>query len=342
MESKDKIIKPKDIKIDGNEFLLFRDANPDPLLPPKGCRDTLHAKCISGGSLSECISTCARSKECGFGYYIDNGTRQTCLPIYTGDIYPEANPIYYIRNKSNFENSKRATTATFIRKTKNWFPNGKLPDEANSIFYGDKVRLQDTFGNELAMIQGSDPLFDARMQANGIDVQLLSTFILTLKNKLDFGDHVSIVQGDQSSSIVLEESEYVSNPLRGAPHRNWKQSENSAFQILPVNHVSNEGHMAYGDPFAIKIGDRYVVSKAITKENPTGGLSLLPDIAFDWGKHIPPPLSHERNALAKDLLPDYGLIFTFEPQKNVYYCENGKCKTVKLSETSRKGNFGYL
>ena len=75
MESNDKIIEPKDIEIDGNEFLLFKDANPNPLVPPKGCRDSLHAKCINGGSLTECISTCARSKECGFGYYIDNGTK---------------------------------------------------------------------------------------------------------------------------------------------------------------------------------------------------------------------------------------------------------------------------
>ena len=339
MESNDKIIEPKDIEIDGNEFLLFKDANPNPLVPPKGCRDSLHAKCISGGSLSECMSVCARSKECGFGYYIDNGTKQTCLPIYTGDMisykfghgaYPEANPIYYIRDKSNFENSKRANTATFIRKTKNWFPDGKLPDEANTVFFGDKVRLQDTFGNELALIQGTDSLFDAKMQAKGTDVQLLYTFVITHLDKLDLSDHVSIVQGDQVSSIVLEDS--VSGNLVGAPHRNWKQNENSAFQILPVNYILNKGHLVYGDPFMIKIGDRYVASN--TKEKK---LSLLPDTISEWGKHIHPPSFHNRNVLARDLLPDYGLIFTFEPRKNVYYCENGKCKTVKLSETSQKG-----
>ncbi len=324
MNSELNIGSPQPYEINNQTFLVFKDANPKPLVPPKGCRDGLNAECIKGVSLNDCIKTCSDNDECTFGYFIDKNNNTTCLPIFTGSYYPEANPLYYVKPKDSFLLTKNATTATFIKNV--WFKQGKLPDEANAVFMNDEVKLVDTWKRELELKQGF-----VKMQPVGSKITILSSFIDELIDKVNFGNFLSFIQGDRKSSIVLEDSGQL-DKLSGSPHRNWKQSSESAVQILPVNKVSKDAILTYGEPFAIKIYDRFVVS-----DKETGELHLIPASIGQWGKHINPPYFKDLNYLAKSLLPNKGLIFTFTPSKQVYYCDKGVCKSINLSEAKTSG-----
>ena len=324
MEPALNIESPKKVKIGDEQFFVLNNANPKPLVPPKGCRDALEAKCIKGIDLEECISRCAENKACGFGYYIEEGKNSVCLPLYTGDYYPEANPVYYIKPKTVFPLTKKATTATFVRDE--WMPNGEIPNNANAVFMDDVVRLSDTFGNELALTEGA-----IKLRGEGTDIKVLSSYSTRLLDKVNFGNFVSFIQGDQRSSIVLQNTE--SGSLEGKPYRNWKQTPQNKFQIIPVNEVKGSDVLSYGEPFALRILDQFVVSDKQTKT-----LTLLPDSLGQWGIHVKPPLRHDINILAKELLDkkQQGLIFTFKPRKKVYYCDEGRCKNVHLSNENVK------
>ena len=76
MNSELNIGSPQPYDINNQTFLVFKDANPKPLVPPKGCRDGLNAECIKGVSLNDCIKTCSDNDECTFGYFIDKNNNK--------------------------------------------------------------------------------------------------------------------------------------------------------------------------------------------------------------------------------------------------------------------------
>jgi hypothetical protein len=76
----------------------------------------------------------------------------------------------------------------------------------------------------------------------------------------------------------------------------------------------------------------------VASEKETGDLILLPEALGQWGVHIHPPYRHDMNYLAKRLLETgRGIVFTFLPRKKVYYCDDGKCRQVNLSDCKVKG-----
>ncbi len=328
MEPALNIESPKKVKIGDEQFFVLNNANPKPLVPPKGCKDALEAECIKEIDLEGCMSKCAENKDCGFGYYIKEGKESVCVPLYTGNYFPEANPVYYVKPKTAFPFTKKATTATFIRDK--WMPNGELPNDANAVFMDDIVRMSDTFGNELALTKGV-----AKLRGEGTDIKIQSGYPSLLLDKVNFGNFVSFIQGDQKSSIVLQDVERIS--LEGAPYRNWKQTPRNKFQILPANQykflVKGSKVLSYGEPFVLRILDQFVVSDKRTKT-----LKLLPDGLGQWGTYVGPTHRHDINLLAKELLDkkQQGLIFTFKPRKKVYYCDKGLCKDVHLSDKNVK------
>ena len=331
MEPTLNIGSPKVVKIGATKFFVFKDANPKPLVPPKGCRDGLNAECVKGVNLDECMVKCAENKNCGFGYFIRKGDDTTCLPLYSGSYFPDANPLYYVKPKDAFPETKEAITATFLRGE--WLPGGNPPNDANSVFKWDTLRLGDTFGRELGLTKGL-----VKMVLSGSDLTILSSFTSRLLDKVDYGSFVSFIQGDRKSSIVLENPLYSpsrevsTDVLVGAPHRNWQQSRRSAFQIIPVNKIEDTA-LTYGEPFVLRIMDQLVAS-----EKETGDLILLPEALGQWGVHIQPPYRHDMNYLAKRLLETgRGIIFTFLPRKKVYQCDEGKCNQVNLSDCKVKG-----
>ena len=81
-----------------NKWIVFPNSNPDPFKHPKACIDSILSTSPKNKTLEECINLCGSDDMCEFGYFVE-GENSICLPLYTSDYYPEANPLLSIKNK---------------------------------------------------------------------------------------------------------------------------------------------------------------------------------------------------------------------------------------------------
>ena len=204
--------KPCLKSIEGKDWILFPNTVPPPLKHPKDCIDAIESICTDVG-LEQCIMECEESNRCDFGYHIKTADRNYCLPLYTSDYYPDANPVYYLENKDEFDKTKSdRVTATSFMDTKTW---GKdiLPDEGNAVFYGDLVSIKNqkdgkTFGLSR---DKQNPIF---IETGGYAdyLKLKNIYSSELVDRIQYGDSLSFQvkqkmdSGFRNTSEVLAES----------------------------------------------------------------------------------------------------------------------------------------
>ena len=317
-------------------WLVFPNASPKPLTHPRDCFDTVNAQCLYDKSLEECIDACENSSRCEFGYHIEGliqgKNKKICLPLYTSDYYPEANPIYSLKDKSCFDSTNRSDVkvSSFLNKNR-WLKN-TLPDESNAVFVGDNVYVKGN-GKYLSLTNNK-----AEMKENPtMPISILFSQQKELRDKVDFGDFLSFTTENQKKFLVLEIEK--DGNITAKPHLNWEQTKNQAFQIMKLK--KNKSHvLTYGDEFGLSLD---------------GGLNFLA-VSDDGTLFVEGPGSGANRADSRDQFGifltygDDGLIrwegehglpknmrFTFSPTKKVYYCKDSNCVSASLSEAKTNG-----
>ena len=308
----------------GDNFWLFENTTPGQAFKhPRDCVDTINARCESK-NLEDCIETCAKSPRCSFGYHVSDGENHHCLPIYTSDFYPESNPLYALQNKDCYEITKGGNiSATSFVNSERWIKDNKLPDEANSVWMEDKVKLKSGSGLYLLMKPGL-----AKMVKNeGTAVKILSestfgfgSYVAKLLDKVDFGSHVSFTLGDEKSSLVLEKTP---QGISAKEHLNWLQTAQQSFKIVKIEKGSRN-FLVYEEEFAITM-DNGLTFLYVSKDGNLANKTLK-NFQFDNKNSSITCFSTHCN------VPEE-FKFSLIPTKTVYYCDKNSCQSIKLSDT---------
>ena len=320
------LTKPCFKNVEGNEWIIFPDSIPPPLQHPKDCPDAVESICPDV-DLNECILKCAESDRCDFGYHIKTPKRNYCLPLYTSDYYPDANPLYYLKNKDAFEKTKsKNVIATSFLDTKIWAKNNILPDEANAVFYGDNVSLKNnrdgkTFG---LTRDGGSPIF---VENNGYTdyLKLKNIYSSELVDKIQYGDSVSFQikqktdKGFENTSEVLTEKDSgINNEAPAFEDINQSvQTNNEKFTIIPTRKFNSDQTVNYSDDFLLRTAIGYLENKKVGE-----------DYKLVVNNNYNPKL---------DGLKDSFVHSFYNNDKPLYYCQNGKCIQETLGNAKTKG-----
>ena len=321
------LTKPCFKTVDGDEWIVFPDSIPPPLQHPKDCVDAIESNCTDD-DLNECIQKCGESNRCDFGYHIETPERKYCLPLYTSDYYPDANPLYYLQNKDDFEktNSKNVIATSFM-DTKIWAKNNILPDEANAVFYGDNVSLKNKKdGKTFSLTRGKkNPTF-VENSGYGDYLKLKNIYSSELVDKIQYGDSLSFQikqktdKGFKNTSEVLtEKNSGIHNDSLAFEDINQSvQTNNEKFTIIPTRKVNSDQTVNYSDGFLLRTAIGYLENKKVGEE-----YKLVVNNNYD------PKL---------DGIKDSFVYSFYNNDKPLYYCQNGKCIQDTLGNTKMKGS----
>jgi len=310
----------------GAEWIIFPNSIPPPLKHPKDCIDAVESICTNV-DLDECMQQCGESNRCDFGYHIKTPTRNYCLPLYTSDYYPDANPIYYLENKDEFkETQSENITATSFMDKKTWGKNIP-PNEANAVFYGDYVSLKNkkdgkTFG--LSRVK-ENPIFEEN-EGYSKYLKLKNIYSSELVDKIQYGDSLSFQiaqktdKGFKNTSEVLTEkiSDNQTESIFFEDINQSVQTNNEKFVIIPTRKVDTDQTVNYTDTFLLRTTTGYLENKKVDEK-----YNLVINVNYD------PKL---------DGLKDSFVFSFYNKDKPLYYCQNGKCIKDTLGNAKTKGS----
>jgi len=324
--------KPTIRKFAVDDWIVYEDSIPPPLKHPKTCTDTINSACGSGKSVEKCIQECDASELCSFGYHLKYGDNTTkCLPIYTSDYYPSANPTYSLKNKDCYDIPADVTSHSFISK-KRWGKHGILPNEANAVFFDDTVLLGHLLKSDNSFLKnGSDGKVSFQKFGGGTKLKLLSEYGGGLTTRVEYGDHISfnIVNDDGgfTSNVMITEPNIISDTTENIifkPYKNTFLSEKQKFTVIPVP-GNKDFQFNYNSNFLLRTYDGFLqiqnkenISTLVinTTVDPTHNFMSL----YDGNKKVDNINS---------------MIFNFRPTKYIYTCEGGKCSAHKLIDAKR-------
>ncbi len=317
--------KPCLKSIEGKDWILFPNTVPPPLKHPKDCIDAIESVCTDV-DLEQCIMECEESNRCDFGYHIKTADRNYCLPLYTSDYYPDANPVYYLENKDEFDKTKsdKVTTTSFM-DTKTW---GKdiLPDEGNAVFYGDLVSIKNqkdgkTFGLSR---DKQNPIF---IETGGYAdyLKLKNIYSSELVDKIQYGDSLSFQVKQKMASGFRNTSEVLAESINNLQDHSVSfqdinqavQTNNEKFTILPIKKVNPDQTVIYSDKFLLRSTVGYLENKKVGEK-----YKLV--VNNNYSPSI-------------DGLKDSFLFSFYNKDKSLYYCEDGKCVKDKLENAKTEG-----
>jgi hypothetical protein len=341
------------------KWVIFPDSNPDPFKHPKACIDSMLSTCVYDKTLTDCIEVCESDKMCEFGYYV-KGKNSVCLPLYTSDYYPEANPLLSIKNKKCFPETSPdgIQTASFMKSSKSdWLNVEEVEDNqqgswpllgrssANAVYMGDKLLLSVKVNGEIKHIKmkGEKLVLDDE----GTEFQIFNKYGISrddLNDKVNFYDGVSFILGDTKSAIILEAN---SGSVVPKNHYNWVQDqETQIFQIIPKTsgklcdeEKPSDCIVSYGDEFFLSQSDGFVSGEIEQLFNilyaSDNGIQIFDDQHHPIENDVKKLLIRNLSDLSKDT-PD-GVKFFFTPTKTVYYCETktNSCNPLNLSDATK-------
>ena len=344
------------------KWVIFPNSNPDPFKHPKACIDSMLSTCVYDKTLKDCIEVCESDKRCEFGYYV-KGENSVCLPLYTSDYYPEANPLMSIKNKKCFPETRPdgVQTTSFMKSSKSdWLNVEEVEDNqqgswpllgrssANAVYMGDKLLLSVKVNDEIKHIKmkGEKLVLDDE----GTEFQIFNKYGISrddLNDKVNFYDGVSFILGNSKSAVILEAN---SGSVVPKNHYNWVQDqETQIFQIIPKTsgklcseEKPSDCVVSYGDEFFLSRSDGFVSGEIEQLFNilyaSNNGIQIFDD------QH-PPPEDKVKKLLIRnlsDLSKDTpsGVKFFFTPTKTVYYCEKKthSCKPLNLRDATKINN----
>lgn len=281
------------------------------------CKDTIEGVCLTNKTLEECIDECGN--ESAMGYYIKlrNGD-SICVPIRT-DVHPYLNPVFRLRNKNIYKELKNIQIFTFIDSSVFKFP----PDSSNLVFYNDILTIKDTkFNNTLGkenieVNEGDIVYLDDKIDNNItlIPDKLLSD-ILSKYIPVRFGTMFNIFLPGTSLKIVVDQTNSILK---------WKFSTiltAGEFMIVPVNHHHKINDIvSYNDEFHIIYKSNYIVL-----------FDIKSNYLFVKNKNI---------KLVKKEEERYVSTFKFISKMTAYYCDEGKCKSIPMTNVKTIGNSSF-
>ena len=327
MSNNKPLTKPCYETIEGNEWILFPNTVPPPLKHPKDCIDAVKSVCTDV-DLDDCIKECKHSNRCDFGYHIKTPDRNYCISLYTSDYYPDANPVYYLKNKDDFKetNFKNITTASFM-DTRTWGERGILPDEANAVFYGDVVSLKNKKDKKIFGLtrDKKSPIFKESTGYSGY-LKLNNIYSSELVDKIQYGDSISFQVKQKTDKGFKNTSEVLTETITNRQDDSVSfqdinqavQTNNEKFTIISPRKVKHNQTVNYGDNFLLRTSVGYLENKLVGKE-----YKLVVNNNYDPNK---------------DGMKDSFLFTFYNVDKPLYYCQNGKCMKDRLGNAQTVGS----
>lgn len=300
---------------ENSDILLFPDST-FAQISATDCNDTIDGTCINDISFDDCVSKCTSSDKCVVGYYIKTPTSKICVPIDNNSL-EDSNPLYNLRNKNIYDEFKDSEVTTFIDTRTYPFP----PNVANNIFYLDVAQLiSHKTGLSLGKEGEDQPLALFEDKSDGVNIQLLPVeFSNTLSTRF------MPVKYNDNVFLRVPFTNYILTKLEFENTFDWEisqLSEESSFHTFKIIRVDNHPEdndknneiLTYGNTFRLKYGDIYFCA---IKNNNLVASTLNFEQLESRG---------------------YDTIFIFKPKMIGYYCEDGQCKSVKLSKTVQDGS----
>ena len=271
------------------------------------CDDTINGICLKNKTVTECVSEC--KGECGAGYHVqfENGNT-ICVPIRTA-IHPYLNPVYRLQNQNMYPQLKNVQVSTFVNREKFPFP----PNWANAVFYHDILNLQDvktklTLSDKNGKIQNKDLLYMNSKRA--LNIELIPAQISTPQ----IVEYVPVRYGDLIRISIPATSLLATVDTFGLHNIHWEINSgisinpDIAFKIVPVTQGRQIGDIiSYSDHFKILYQDTTLV------------------MMHDKTKQLHLKFNTNQNE-------DNDAVFTFISKMTGYYCKNGNCEKVPISD----------
>ena len=297
------------VKKDYGDWNLF----PDKILSNieiSNCKDTIDGTCPEGLKLEECIQMCAEDENCDAGYFISTGGDKTvCAPLRTS-IHREINPTYRLIDPSFYPELYGADVTTFANKTVFPFP----PSQINTLHFRDIMSLINigtgkTFGDKSAVIEKNKPAGFG----NSVDINL--TVYPKIESMEQESTLIPVTYGSRID-IALPASALS---LRSGPGEQIVWGENLYefpsifFRIKPTSCSGKKigDKVDYDEPFLLTYNDIYIV---FVQDD-------VMSLSSSW--KIP------KNAT-----------FKFVSRMKGYYCNDGQCSEVAVSDIDRSGGSG--
>lgn len=293
------------------------------------CNDAVEGVCYPNLTLDQCVRKCGEHKSCRFGYYYSGLSRgkgavedTICVPI--RDLFPDANPMYRLRNKDTYEELKNASSTTFFKKDAFPFP----PNDAAHVFFRDDVLLVNDETKTVLSGQGF-PTPD--------EPSALITF-----NK-DTGDETQAGKAKAPTKRVVQMLQIPPSPARYMTYTKVRYGDTFTFHLPDTNLVMRRAtgyqrgmewvYRAFDltqlleitiDPVLPnrKIGDFLMYSDPFCMW--TDGFILGLDDANRLGTYY---YNSWKDAKEDGLR----VTFRFIPQMTAWQCKDGKCAQVQTS-----------
>lgn len=295
-----------------DDWYIFPDAILDNL-DLSDCNDTVNGVCTHTETLQDCINLCQQAgQQCQGGYMIEAKDKNYCVPLLN---YQDESlsPYYRYRNKNIYPQLRNVHTYMFNR-TAAPFP----PDIPNVIFYTDNFVLKNVernvhIGHTDDETSSQDVIFTPQ---EAIHVQLLPG-----QTGRNYIEHYVTVRNGDSVVINIPKTTFVLRPKDNNKDVGW------LMRASLINAPENTFVIHHTDP-TVPIGTPLTYSDQFyfTYQNHP----LIFD--YEHSQLLVEPISLD-NAIAKKL----AMTFEFVPKVEVYYCDNGNCKSISLDKTDRSG-----
>jgi hypothetical protein len=269
------------------------------------CNSSITGKCETANTLEECLELSEKSGSKA-GYFIKTpDNKNICVPLVHRGEHIHG-PVYRIRNKNIYPILKNMDSYVFTNKIYR-FP----PDLPNVLFYTDYLTITNT-QTKKSIGSVENDLKETVVLGEPINLQFLPSEL----TRTGVDGYITIKCGDPIV-INIPETSFImrvrDNNLYWAMEASRINVTASSFNIFAIG--KNKGDLlSYSDTFYFVFENLPVII------GEDGSFSVL-------------------NKNVADVIDDntYNMKFTITPKVQVYYCDNGKCKGVSLSETERNG-----
>ena len=288
------------------------------------CNDTTRGVCINNKTLEECIGLCKLDdKYCGAGYHIKFRDGRTICAALRTDVLPHLNVSSRLRRQSVYPEFNDVTVNTFINTNRFSFP----PNQANVIHYNDVFSLQNMETGLTLGVQQQFEIKEGDIAKFNKEDTLNVSFISKTRASAQVAIYIPILYGDHLN-IYIPNTPMMLNEKNDQNILVWAHSWehelelidfNFPFQILPISKDKKIGDpVTYSDHFTLQ----YLINGNTAVLNPFNNTFEIHTGNYERIK------SHDK----------YYPTFSCISKMKGYYCEDGKCKTVPITEMDITNN----
>lgn len=285
------------------------------------CENTTNGVCIDNKTIEECIKLC-NNDNCSHGYHIQfKDGKSVCLPLKTYD--SNINPVRRLKKQNIYPEFNNVNVSSFINTNEFPFPS----KQSNIVFYHDILNILNE-GTKLKLggtkYITEDGNITGFSNEKPLNITILPSEITNIQiskyRPLKYGDYFNI--NIPSTTLLLTIGEYRS--LIWKQIKGLTQETYAKFQVYPIDKNKKEGDVVmYSDIFTIRYND----IDFLTVDKYNNKFFITPIANYD----------------AKRALAISYPYFSFISKMVGYYCENGICNSVPISNINKDGTYkGYI